>query len=93
MTNLQYGTLKFLLAHEVNVEHLRVYNLTTLGSLIQRGYIQRQGTRISVTESGTQAYQLYHTAGPNYRKREGELSERVRLMLHIRALHVMRKAG
>lgn len=88
MTNLQYGTLKYLINHEVSIEDLRIYNLTTLGSLLQRGYLQRQGTKLAVTEKGIEAYQLYHTGGPNYRQREGELSERVRLMLHLRMLSV-----
>jgi len=93
MSSLQFGTLKYLIAHEITVEHLGIYNLTTLGSLIQRGWVERQGSKIAVTKDGQEAYDSYSRGGPNYRLKEGELSERVRLMLHINKLRTMPKAS
>src|SRR5262249_7851626 len=55
MSNLQYGTLRYLIHHEVDVEDLGIYNLSTLGSLIQRGWVERTGSRLSVTVPGMEA--------------------------------------
>lgn len=88
MTNLQYGTLRYLIKHNVSMDDLRLYNLSTLGSLLQRKYLERRGDELTVTKEGMEAYLLYHTGGPNYRQHEGELSDRVRLMLHMRSLSV-----
>lgn len=90
MSKLQYGTLRFLVHHQVEVEHLMVYNLTTLGSLIERGYVQRSGNYVTVTKAGEEAYMSYHRAGPNYRLHAGELSDRVRGLLHISALRAVK---
>lgn len=93
MSNLQYGTLRYILNHAVDVQDLRVYNLTTLGSLVARGWVERSGNRIRATESGVDAYMAYHRSSPNYRQHEGEISERVRGLLHLSALQMIQKAG
>lgn len=86
MTSRQYGTLKYFLDHDHELEHLGVFNLTTLGSLIKRGWLQKKGDRIVRTSKGVEAWQMYHQASAVYREREGPLTDRVRLMLHINAL-------
>jgi hypothetical protein len=93
MSKLQYGTLRFLVHHQVDVEHLGTYNLTTLGSLIVRGWVHRNGTRITVTKTGEEAYMDYHRAGPNYKLHAGELSERVRGLLHVSQLRMVKAAS
>lgn len=86
MTSRQYGTLKYFLDHEHDIEHVGVFNLTTLSSLVQRGWVQRKGKSLIVTSEGIEAWQLYHRASPVYREREGPVTERVAVMLHISAL-------
>ena len=93
MTNLQYGTLRYLVGHSVSMDDIRMYNLTTLGSLIQHGWVERRGNQITATQEGVEAFELYHRGGPNYRQHEADLSERVRLMLHIRTLNVIKAAS
>lgn len=93
MSNLQFGTLKYLLEHAVTMDELRLYNLTTLGSLIVRGWVERSGSRIRATEAGVAAYMAYHRGTPNYRQHEAELSDRVRGLLHMSRLQAVAKAG
>lgn len=93
MSNLQYGTLKYIITHDVQVEHLRVINQMTLGSLLVRGWIERSGTKIQATKNGIKAYDMYRLADVNMRKREADLSDRVGVLLHIRSLSVMKKVG
>lgn len=93
MSNLQYRTLRYFIHNDVQVDHLGIYNLSTLGSLVQRGWLERNGNLIRCTERGHEAYRAYHSGGPNYRQHEGDLSDRVRLMLHISALRVMKAAS
>lgn len=83
MTSRQYGTLRYFVDHETTVDGLGKFNLTTLGSLIHRGWVQRKDSRIVITDKGVEAWQMYHRSGPVYREHEGPVSERVRLMLHL----------
>ena len=93
MSNLQFGTLRYLIHHDVEIAHLGIYNLTTLGSLIVHGWVERRGNLIGATQAGEEAYAAYHRASPNYRQHKGELSERVRLMLHINQLRMVKAAA
>lgn len=93
MSNLQYGTLRYLMNHQVPVEDLRIYNLTTLGSLIERGWVVRNGGHVGVTEQGVEACMAYHRAQPNYRQHDAEISDRVRGLLHLSRLQAVAKAS
>ena len=86
MTAHQYGTLKYIINNTVTISDLGLYSMNTLGSLIQRGWVKRDGNSITPTQDGINAYYDYYKAPPNYRKVEKDISERVRLMLHINKL-------
>lgn len=83
MTYRQYGTMRYISGHEIGTEFIKRFNLTTFGSLLQRGWIRRVGDSIELTKKGNEAFEQYTRALPNYRKVEGEISERVRLMLAL----------
>lgn len=91
MSQFQYRTLRYLIGHNATIEELRSFNLTTLGSLLQRGWVKRDGDTVTVTKQGAEAYDSYRLGGPNFKKHEGDLSDRVRLMLHMRAMAVGRE--
>lgn len=91
MSHFQYRTLRYLIGNNANMEELRTFNLTTLGSLLQRGWVKREGDYVTVTKQGTEAYDSYRLGGPNKKMHEGDLSDRVRLMLHMRAMSVGRE--
>lgn len=94
MSHLMFGTLKFIREHDVHTEHVKLYHMGTIGSLLKRGYIARNGTRVILTDKGEQAFDSYYRAGVNYRKTEGEISERVSLMLNLRyAISISKKAS
>lgn len=93
MSHRQFGTLKYIREHHINTGHVRQLNLTTFGSLFDRGWIKRNGSTIQLTESGEDQYQLYARAQANFRKVEAELSERVALMLSIKMLPHHKKAS
>jgi hypothetical protein len=93
MSNLQFGTLRYFVRNAGAVDTLGAYNMGTLGSLIQRGYLERRGGVITATKLGQEAYESYHNSQPNYRQRAGELSDRVRLLLHIRELRAVKEAS
>ena len=86
MTAHQYGTLKYVVNNVVTVSELGHYSMSTLGSLVQRGWVKRDGNKIEPTQDGMDAYYNYFKATSNYRKVDKEISERVRLMLHINKL-------
>lgn len=90
MSNLQFGTLRYIHQHQVSIEDLNGYNLSTFGSLAKRGWVTRKGHRILCTKKGEEAFQQYHYASCNYRQHAGEISERVRLLLHIGQLRSMK---
>jgi hypothetical protein len=48
---------------------------------------------IDLTKAGMIAYEQYQHPEVNYRKAEGELSERVSLMLHLSNVRQMKKTG
>jgi hypothetical protein len=92
--------MKYFINHEVSTDDLRNFNLSTVGSLLVHGWLKRNGGAIEVTKAGHEAFALYSSAGPNYRQHAAELSDRVRYMLHMRALTMaaatpitMKKAG
>lgn len=91
MSHRQYGTLKYIRHYDIQTDIVRQFNLTTLGSLLQRGWIQRSGTRVTLTAEGEKAFESYRNATVNLRKNgSAEVSERVSLMLN---LHSLRKKG
>lgn len=90
MSNLQFGTLRYIHNHDVSLEDLNGYNLSTFGSLAKRGWVTRKGHRIICTRKGEEAFAQYHHAECNYRQHAGEISERVRLLLRIGQLRAMR---
>lgn len=85
MTKFQYGTVKWLLKNTVTVEDSDIMSMTTYGSLLVRGWVERSGTFLIVTEAGIKAYEDYHFATGNFRKSGGVtgLSSRVAAMLHL----------
>lgn len=88
MSNLQLGTLVYIIKHDVLVEDLRLYNLGTIGSLLVRGWIKRNGQRIDATKEGVDAAEMYLKAGPNIKQHESDISDRVRMFLHLRAMQM-----
>ena len=93
MSNLQLGTLKYLINHEVTVDDIRLLNMNTFGSLVKRGWVEREGKRIMPTKPGHLAYDAYRLAGANFRQQENDPSERVRALLRMTDLSVVRKAS
>lgn len=95
----QYGTLKFIHDNKVTMAYLRHAHANTLGSIAQRGYLQKSGqgddAEIFLTKAGVEALRLYMTASLNERTHEGELTERcLRLLKHTRGRVVhMEKAS
>jgi hypothetical protein len=87
MSPLQYGTLKYIANHEVNIEYLHLIHQGTLGSLLVRGWIVRHGNMLVLTETGEHVLSGYNLAKPKYRTNENqELSPRVKEFLSIRRL-------
>lgn len=84
MTHRQLGTLKFIQTHEVGMSYIKKFNLTTFGSLFQRGWIKRQGSEVVLTDSGKEEFEKYTRPEPVYRKIEGDVSDRVALMLSLK---------
>lgn len=84
MSHLQFGTLKYIRNHDVSVDYIRILHMGTMYSLISRGWIQRSGGKIVITRAGEDAYELYAQGAPSYRKQEGNISERVALMLSLK---------
>lgn len=93
MSHRQYGTLKYIRSYEVHTDYVGQMNLTTLGSLLQRGWIVRNGTRVALTEQGEQVFEQYNKARVNLRKNAGEVSERVSRMLNLKSLHVIKRSA
>ena len=93
MSNLQFGTLRYILRYDVHVEHVRLLHAATFGSLLQNGWIERSGTHIRLTKLGMDEYEKYNSAQASMRKYEAEITERVRLMLHISNLATMKRAS
>lgn len=91
MSNLQFGTLRYIRNHDVSIEDLNGYNLTTFGSLAKRGWVTRKGHRVFLTRQGEEAFDAYHFASCNYRQHAGEISDRVRTLLHIGQLRMIRR--
>lgn len=91
MSHRQYGTLKYIREHIVHTSHVRTLNLTTFGSLFQRNFIHRNGNLIELTKLGEDQFQLYHRAAASFRKHEGEISERVALMLSLKITRIDHK--
>ena len=86
----QYGTLKFIHDSHVTLAYLRHAHANTLGSIAQRGYLQKVSTGdespIVLSKAGEEALRLYATATMNERSHEGELTDRcLRLLRHVRA--------
>ena len=84
MTHRQYGTMRYIISHVVTTSHVRAYNLTTFGSLLVRGWAVRNGNHIIPTEAGLEAVNQYSHSTITMRKTEGELSERVALLLSLK---------
>ena len=93
MSNLQLGTLKYICTHVVTIEDVRLFNMTTLGSLFVRQWVERTGNQLKATKAGYAAFELYKAPQPNYRQSEGEISDRVRTMMHISKLEALKKAS
>jgi len=83
----QYGSLKFIAHNNVTLEYLRHAHANTLGSLAERGYLERSGELIVLSQSGKLALDTYSQASLNERGHEGELTERcLRLLKHTRRI-------
>lgn len=86
MSHRQFGTLKYIQSYDVHLDYVTQMNLTTLGSLLQRGYVTRNGTRVSLTDKGEKAFEEYSKATVSLRKSTGTISDRVARMLSLRSL-------
>lgn len=84
MSHYQFATLKYLRNHDVHIDYVRSLHMGTIGSLLYRGWIQRSGGKVTLTDAGNEAFERYSNSGPNHRKQEGEISERVALMLSLK---------
>ena len=93
MSNLQFGTLKFIATHDVTVDDIPQFNLTTLGSILVHGWVNRIGKKLDLTKAGSLALELYTHAGPNYRQHPTDISDRVRFLLHMRSLQMAARAS
>ena len=93
MSNLQLGTLKYIINHEVTVDDAQTLNMNTLGSLLVRGWITRDGNRLEATKPGHVAYDAYRLAGANFRQNPFDISDRVRGLLKISEIRQIKKAG
>ena len=83
MTRNQYGTMRYIIGHEITVDYCRIINGTTLGSLLHNKWVKRRGDQVIVTNEGFEAFESYRLAQPAYRNHEADLSERVNLMLQF----------
>lgn len=84
MSHLQFGTLKYIRNHDISIDYIRILHMGTFWSLINRGWIQRSGGKIVLTRAGDEAYEQYSNGTANYRQKEGDISERVALMLSLK---------
>lgn len=84
MTYRQFGTLRYIDKHDINLDYVRMFNLTTFGSLLHKGWAQKSGTKITLTKSGLAALEQYNKATVVTRKHAGDVSARVALMLNLR---------
>ena len=91
MSSLQYGTLKYIIDHEVTVGDAQMINMSTLGSLAQRGWVARDGNRIVPTKVGHLASDSYRLAKANFRQNEADISDRVRGLLKISEMRIVKK--
>ncbi len=81
----QYGSLKFIHDNHVSLDYLRNAHANTLGSLAERGYLQRDGENVVLSQAGIDALHVYTHASLNERAHEGELTDRcMRLLKHVR---------
>lgn len=93
MTQHQYGTLKFIINNDITIDNLGHYSMATVGSMIIRKWVKRDGNRVIPTQEGIEAFNSFFKAQPNYRKNEADITERVRTLLHISRMLKMPKAG
>lgn len=93
MTAHQYGTLKYIINNDVTLTELGHYSMTTLGSMVIRRWVIRDGNKVIPTQEGIEAFNNYFRAAPNYRKVDKDISERVRSLLHISKLLKITKAS
>lgn len=81
------------MTHDVQVDNAGNLSMVTFGSLVKRGWICRNGTKLELTPAGHEAYEMYHNAKANFRKYDTGLTEHVRTMLHVSRLSIMQKDG
>ena len=90
----QYGSLRYFSKGSVTLDQLRNAHATTLGSLLIRGYLQKQGSVIVLTKRGGEALRLYDQATINERSHEGDLTERcLKLLRYSRRVVAMSRAA
>jgi len=63
------GGCRYFVDHASTIEHLGVFIVTTLGSLVHRAYLDRRRTGITITSKGVETWQMYHRALLNYRQK------------------------
>lgn len=85
MSARQFGMLRFISSHNVFIDHVRLFSMTTFGSLCSHGWVERHGNAVGVTRLGAEALLDYERAKPTYRKQEGDISDRVALMLNLKS--------
>lgn len=88
MTAYQFATLKYIIQHDSDVKLAGKFSMVTFGSLAQRGWIQRRGSLIELTEAGFEEFNKYNKGQANFRKYDTGLSDRVRSLLHLHATKI-----
>lgn len=91
MTHHQFGTLKHIRHNDVHIKEAGDLSMVTFGSLIKRGWVARNGTRLILTQEGEQAYESYSKAVANFRKVDTGLTEHVQHLLHLDRIISFRK--
>jgi hypothetical protein len=78
----QYGALRFVDTHTVNLEHLESFKDTTIYWLLRRGYfILTQSDELLLSPAGAEALNSYRDAEMPWRKTESDITERSRIEL------------
>ena len=99
MTNHQYIFMKKVVRSTVTTTHLTEISNVTVGSCVVRGWIYIRDNTVLPTDAGFEAFNAYDKGGLNLRKHVGDVTDRVKNLLHIhkiieiREIKESRKAG
>lgn len=90
----QLATLREIANGMMAVQTARMVSDHTLYSLVKRGWVQRSGDWLALTEEGHRVYMALTEGGMPYRKEERELTDRTaRLLKLVRQRREQAKGG